>query len=191
MAPDGGEKAFLRVAVAASPRIAEIICGFPPDDRAGVLEIAERRFMEGLPGRFRSTTQPDLFRTGGRFRAGTAQLVLSRERKGVERIDVNFRLERVARIARESADNVYKRQCGLDSLHIRVLRLVAESPGKPSVRSCGSPCLSARRFPGSSAILSARNSSSAQFRKKTPSNYCLPPPRNRRRRARSRSGPSR
>lgn len=59
-----------------------------------------------------------------------AQLVLSRERKGVERIDVNFRLERVARIARESADNVYKRQCGLDSLHIRVLRLVAESPGQ-------------------------------------------------------------
>ena len=64
------------------------------------------------------------------FRAGTAQLVLSRERKGVERIDVNFRLERVARIARESADNVYKRQCGLDILHIRVLRLVAESPGQ-------------------------------------------------------------
>jgi hypothetical protein len=57
-------------------------------------------------------------------------LVLSRERKGVERIDVNFRLERVARIARESADNVYKRQCGLDILHIRVLRLVAESPGQ-------------------------------------------------------------
>ena len=136
MAPDGGEKAFLRVAVAASPRIAEIICGFPPDDRAGVLEIAERRFMEGLPGRFRSTTQPDLFRTGGfGLELCQAQLVLSRERKGVERIDVNFRLERVARIARESADNVYKRQCGLDSPHIRVLRLLAESPGKPSVRS--------------------------------------------------------
>jgi hypothetical protein len=35
---------------------------------------------------------------------------------------VNFRLERVARIARESADNVYKRQCELDILHIGVLR---------------------------------------------------------------------
>ena len=100
------------------------------------IEIAERRFMEGLPGRFRSTTQPDLFRTGGfGLELCQAQLVLSRERKGVERIDVNFRLERVARIARESADNVYKRHCGLDILHIRVLRLVAESPGKPSVRS--------------------------------------------------------
>jgi MarR family transcriptional regulator, temperature-dependent positive regulator of motility len=43
---------------------------------------------------------------------------------------VNFRLERVARIARESADKVYKRQCGLDILHIRVLRLIVESPGQ-------------------------------------------------------------
>jgi DNA-binding MarR family transcriptional regulator len=43
---------------------------------------------------------------------------------------VNFRLERVSRIARESADQVYKRQCGLDILHIRVLRLVVETPGQ-------------------------------------------------------------
>jgi hypothetical protein len=39
------EKAFLRSAVAAIPRIAEIVCEFPPDDRAGALEAAERRFM--------------------------------------------------------------------------------------------------------------------------------------------------
>lgn len=39
------EKAFLRAAVAVIPRITEIICGFPLDDRAGALEIAERRFM--------------------------------------------------------------------------------------------------------------------------------------------------
>jgi hypothetical protein len=32
------EKAFLSVAVAAIPRVAEIILGFPPDDRAGALE---------------------------------------------------------------------------------------------------------------------------------------------------------
>jgi len=31
------EKAFLRVAVAAIPRVIEIILGFPPDDRAGAL----------------------------------------------------------------------------------------------------------------------------------------------------------
>ena len=30
------EKAFLSVAVAAIPRVAEIILEFPPDDRAGV-----------------------------------------------------------------------------------------------------------------------------------------------------------
>ncbi len=39
------EKAFLRVAVAAIPRVAEIIQGFPPDDQAGALETAERSFM--------------------------------------------------------------------------------------------------------------------------------------------------
>ena len=39
------EKAFLRVAVAAIPRVAEIIWRFPPDDRPGALERAERCFM--------------------------------------------------------------------------------------------------------------------------------------------------
>ena len=39
------EKAFLGVAVAAIPRVAEIILEFPPDDRAGALETAERRFL--------------------------------------------------------------------------------------------------------------------------------------------------
>jgi hypothetical protein len=35
------EKTFLSVAVAAIPRVAEIILEFPPDDRAGALETAE------------------------------------------------------------------------------------------------------------------------------------------------------
>jgi hypothetical protein len=39
------EKAFLRVAVAAIPRVAELILAFPPDDIAGALETAERRFL--------------------------------------------------------------------------------------------------------------------------------------------------
>ena len=39
------EKAFLRVAVAAIPRVTEIIQGFPPDDQAGALETAERSFL--------------------------------------------------------------------------------------------------------------------------------------------------
>jgi hypothetical protein len=39
------EKAFLRVAVTALPRVAEPIQGFPPDDQAGALETAERCFL--------------------------------------------------------------------------------------------------------------------------------------------------
>jgi hypothetical protein len=39
------EKAFLGAAVAAIPRVAEIILGYPPDDRPGALEAAERRFL--------------------------------------------------------------------------------------------------------------------------------------------------
>ena len=39
------EKAFLRVAVAAIPRVTEIIQGFLADDQAGALERAERRFL--------------------------------------------------------------------------------------------------------------------------------------------------
>ena len=39
------EKAFLKVAVAAIPRVTEIILSFPADDRAGALETAERRFL--------------------------------------------------------------------------------------------------------------------------------------------------
>jgi hypothetical protein len=40
------EKAFLSAAVAALPRIAEIISDYAPDEQAGALEVAERRFIE-------------------------------------------------------------------------------------------------------------------------------------------------
>jgi hypothetical protein len=39
------ERAFLKVAAAAIPRVAEIIWRFPPDDRAGALERAEQCFL--------------------------------------------------------------------------------------------------------------------------------------------------
>jgi hypothetical protein len=45
MTSTGEEKAFLRVAVAAIPRVTEIIQGFPPEDQAGALETAERSFL--------------------------------------------------------------------------------------------------------------------------------------------------
>ena len=44
------EKTFLRVAVAAIPRVAEIILEFLPDDRASALETAERRFLRQVRG---------------------------------------------------------------------------------------------------------------------------------------------
>jgi hypothetical protein len=47
------ENTFLRVAVAAIPRVAEIILEFPPDDRASALETAERRFLAEIAARSR------------------------------------------------------------------------------------------------------------------------------------------
>jgi len=38
------EESFAQVAFAAVPRIAEIIAAFPPEHRAGALEVAERRY---------------------------------------------------------------------------------------------------------------------------------------------------
>src|ERR1700752_3903103 len=45
MTPPVEEKVFLKAAVSALARVTEIILGFPPEDRAGALETAERRFM--------------------------------------------------------------------------------------------------------------------------------------------------
>lgn len=44
---------------------------------------------------------------------------------------VNIRLEQVARTARDAADKVYRREFGIDILHIRILRIVAETRGRP------------------------------------------------------------
>jgi hypothetical protein len=40
------EESFLEVAVAAIPRITEIITAFPAEHRTGALEVAERHYME-------------------------------------------------------------------------------------------------------------------------------------------------
>jgi hypothetical protein len=45
MASTDEEKAFLTVAVAAIPRVTEIIQGLPPGDQADALETAERCFL--------------------------------------------------------------------------------------------------------------------------------------------------
>ena len=46
MASAEDEKAFLRAAVDAIPKIAEIVCRFSPADHAGALEAADRRFIK-------------------------------------------------------------------------------------------------------------------------------------------------
>jgi hypothetical protein len=40
------EESFVQVAFAAVPRIAEIIAAFPPEHRAGALDVAERRYTD-------------------------------------------------------------------------------------------------------------------------------------------------
>jgi hypothetical protein len=46
MASAEDEKIFLRAAVDAIPKVAEIVCGFSPEDQSGALDAAERRFMK-------------------------------------------------------------------------------------------------------------------------------------------------
>jgi hypothetical protein len=45
MTPSSEEDEFLRVAFAAIPRITEMIAAFPPEHRAGALEVAKSRYM--------------------------------------------------------------------------------------------------------------------------------------------------
>ncbi|MGN6770432.1 MAG: MarR family winged helix-turn-helix transcriptional regulator [Rhizobiaceae bacterium] len=51
--------------------------------------------------------------------------------KQVFRNYVNRRLERLAQTARETADQVYRRECGIDIQRIRILRIVSAVPGQP------------------------------------------------------------
>ena len=46
MAVSSQEDEFLEAAVAAIPRIAELIAALPSEGRAGALEVAERRFLQ-------------------------------------------------------------------------------------------------------------------------------------------------
>jgi hypothetical protein len=46
MATAEDEKVFLRTAVDAIPRVAEIVCRFLPEDQSGALEAVERRFLK-------------------------------------------------------------------------------------------------------------------------------------------------
>ena len=46
MAVSSQEDEFLGAAVAAIPRIAELITALPSEERAGALEVAERRFLQ-------------------------------------------------------------------------------------------------------------------------------------------------
>ena len=45
MAISSQENQFLEIAVAAIPKIAELIAALPSEERAGALEVTERRFL--------------------------------------------------------------------------------------------------------------------------------------------------
>ena len=49
-------------------------------------------------------------------------------REGNFRNYLTYRLELVARIARNAADEIYRRECGSDIRQLRVLRTLAEEP---------------------------------------------------------------
>ena len=46
MAVSSQEDEFLEAAVAAIPRIAELIAALPSEERAGALEVADRQFLQ-------------------------------------------------------------------------------------------------------------------------------------------------
>jgi hypothetical protein len=46
MASAEDEKAFLRAAIDALPRVAEVVCRFPPIHKPEALDVAQRHFME-------------------------------------------------------------------------------------------------------------------------------------------------
>ena len=46
MTSSSEEDEFLRVALAAIPRITEMIAAFPAEHRAGALEVAKRRYVQ-------------------------------------------------------------------------------------------------------------------------------------------------
>lgn len=51
-----------------------------------------------------------------------------RERTGNFRQYVSFRLEHVSKVARDAADTIYRRECGLDIRQLRVLRVLETEP---------------------------------------------------------------
>jgi hypothetical protein len=50
---------FLTVALAAIPRITEMIAAYPPEHRAGALEVAKRRFMQAAAEFGRTTADSE------------------------------------------------------------------------------------------------------------------------------------
>ena len=75
MTPSSEEDEFLRVAFAAIPRITEMIAAFPPEHRAGALEVAKWRYMRAAKD-FGCTTA-DAERAAPRVRVGAAKVANS------------------------------------------------------------------------------------------------------------------
>ena len=86
MAVSSQENEFLETAVAAIPKIAELIAALPSEDRAGALEVAERRFV-------RTAEEFDCAESGSRN--WTAAVIRILRERVEELVSVKQKLERL------------------------------------------------------------------------------------------------
>jgi hypothetical protein len=83
MASAEDEKIFLRAAVDAIPKVAEIVCGFSPEDQSGALDAAERRFMKAACG---------CTEISARFRVSAIMRLLRRQVKARQTSEAKLRI---------------------------------------------------------------------------------------------------
>ena len=124
------EKAFINVAVAAIPRVAEIILGFPPDDQAGALEMAERRFLA-------AASDYGCTEIAARSRVS---VIMRRLRSHLERQRASERSCRPCFIGSQDRSNPRSRALASRPRTVRSTR------GAASSRSCPSLVISLSRF---------------------------------------------
>jgi hypothetical protein len=84
MAPAEDEKVFLRTAIDAIPKIAEIVCSFSPEDQSGALDAAERRFMK-------TARDCGCNEISARFRVSAIMRLLRRQVKARQTSDAKLR----------------------------------------------------------------------------------------------------
>jgi hypothetical protein len=84
MAPAVDEKRFLRTAIDAIPKTADIVCRFLPEDQAGALEAVERSFMK-------ATRDYGCADISARFRVSAIMRLLRRQVKARQTSEAKLR----------------------------------------------------------------------------------------------------